>query len=55
MAILRESQRRFLVLVRSADADAFWTRLLVAGEPLGAAFVGLDALTLLSAATSSSG
>jgi glycine cleavage system aminomethyltransferase T len=49
IAILRESQRRFLVLVRASGADALWTRLLTAGEPLGAAFVGLDALTLLHA------
>jgi glycine cleavage system aminomethyltransferase T len=55
VAILRESQRRFLVLVRRASADALWTRLLVAGEPLGAAFVGLDALTLLSASSASNG
>jgi glycine cleavage system aminomethyltransferase T len=55
LAILRESQRRFLVLVRRASADALWTRLLVAGEPLGAAFVGLDALTLLSASSVSNG
>jgi glycine cleavage system aminomethyltransferase T len=55
VAILRESQRRFLVLVRSASADALWTRLLAAGEPLGAAFVGLDALTLLSASSVSNG
>jgi glycine cleavage system aminomethyltransferase T len=55
VAILRESQRRFLVLVRRASADALWTRLLVAGEPLGAAFVGLDALTLLSASSVSNG
>jgi glycine cleavage system aminomethyltransferase T len=51
VAILRESQRRFLAIVRAADADAFWTRLLTAGEPLGAAFVGLDALTLLGASS----
>lgn len=55
IAILRESQRRFLVLVRTAGVDALWARLLAAGEPLGAAFVGLDALTLLSASTASSG
>jgi glycine cleavage system aminomethyltransferase T len=55
IAILRESQRRFLVLVRASGADALWTRLLSAGEPLGAAFVGLDALTLLSASSASSG
>lgn len=55
VAILRESQRRFLVLVRSDSADALWTRLLVAGEPLGAAFVGLDALTLLGASSDSNG
>jgi hypothetical protein len=55
LAILRESQRRFLVLVRRAGADALWTRLLAAGEPLSAAFVGLDALTLLSASSDSNG
>jgi len=47
VAILRESQRRVLILVRTAAADAAWHRLLAAGEPLGAAFVGCDALTLL--------
>ncbi|MEA2157044.1 MAG: Aminomethyltransferase folate-binding domain [Solirubrobacteraceae bacterium] len=51
VAILRESQRRVLVLVRTASAEAFWARLLEAGEPLGAAFVGCDALTLLGAAS----
>ena len=55
VTILRESQRRFLVLVRVTGADALWTRLLAAGEPLGAAFVGLDALTLLSASSASYG
>jgi len=55
VAILRESQRRFLLLVRAAGADALWTRLLAAGEPLGAAFVGLDALTLLGASSASNG
>lgn len=55
VAILRESQRRFLVLVRRDSAEALWTRLLVAGEPLGAAFVGLDALTLLGASSASNG
>jgi glycine cleavage system aminomethyltransferase T len=55
IAILRESQRRFLVLVRASGADALWTRLLAAGEPLGAAFVGLDALMLLSASSASNG
>jgi len=50
VAILRESQRRILVLVRAAAVDALWSRLLAAGEPLGAAFVGCDALTLLGAA-----
>ncbi|MGH2942599.1 MAG: hypothetical protein ACRDLN_07500, partial [Solirubrobacteraceae bacterium] len=54
LAILRESQRRFLVLVRVAMADALWSRLLAAGEPLGASFVGCNALTLLSAASVSS-
>lgn len=51
LAILRESQRRLLVLAKAASIDALWTRLLAAGEPLGAAFVGCDALTLLGAAT----
>jgi glycine cleavage system aminomethyltransferase T len=55
VAILRESQRRFVLLVRAGAADALWTRLLAAGEPLGAAFVGLDALTLLGASSASSG
>lgn len=55
LAILRESQRRFLVLVRATAADALWTRLLVAGEPLGAAFVGYDALTLLGVSSASGG
>jgi glycine cleavage system aminomethyltransferase T len=50
VAILRESQRRMLVLVRADGVDAVWSRLLAAGEPLGAAFVGCDALTLLGAA-----
>jgi len=52
IAILRESQRRVLLLVRAASSDAVWARLLAAGEPLGAAFVGFDALTLLGAAPS---
>jgi glycine cleavage system aminomethyltransferase T len=55
VGILRESQRRFLVLVQAPAADALWTRLLTAGKPLGAAFVGLDALTLLSASSGSNG
>lgn len=52
VAILRESQRRYLVLLRADAADASWVRLLTAGEPLGAAFVGFDALTLLNASSS---
>jgi glycine cleavage system aminomethyltransferase T len=55
VAILRESQRRYLVLVRAQDADAVWAHLLSAGEPLGAAFVGYDALTLLNAASNPGG
>ncbi len=47
VAILRERRRRYLALVRADAADAFWARLLTAGEPLGVAFVGFDALTLL--------
>lgn len=51
LAILRESQRRVLIVVRAPAIDAVWGRLLSAGEPLGAAFVGCDALTLLGAAS----
>ena len=51
VAIVRESQRRVLVLVRAPDVDAVWARFLHAGEPLGAAFVGCDALALLGAAS----
>jgi glycine cleavage system aminomethyltransferase T len=35
----------------AAAVDAVWARLLEAGEPLGAAFVGCDALSLLGAAS----
>jgi glycine cleavage system aminomethyltransferase T len=52
VAILRESQRRYLAILRADTADGFWLRLLSAGEPLGAAFVGYDALTLLNASAS---
>jgi glycine cleavage system aminomethyltransferase T len=55
VAIVRESRRHFLALVRADAADAFWARLLSAGEPLGAAFVGHDALTLLNASSSAAG
>ena len=48
VAILRESQRRYLALLRADAADDVWARLLTAGEPLGAALVGYDALTLLN-------
>jgi glycine cleavage system aminomethyltransferase T len=51
VAILRESQRRVLIVVRAPDVEAVWGRLLEAGEPLGAAFVGCDALSLLGAAS----
>ncbi len=51
VAILRESQRGYLALISADAADAFWGRLLIAGEPLGAAFVGYDALTLLNASS----
>ena len=51
IAILRESQRRILVLVQCRRRSTpLWARLLAAGEPLGAAFVGCDALALLGAA-----
>jgi glycine cleavage system aminomethyltransferase T len=53
VAILRESQRRYLVLLRADAADDVWLRLLSAGEPLGAAFVGYDALQLLNVSASS--
>jgi glycine cleavage system aminomethyltransferase T len=49
LAVVRESQRRVLVIVKASGVDAMWTRLLTAGEPLGAAFVGADALALLGA------
>jgi glycine cleavage system aminomethyltransferase T len=55
IAILRQSQRRILVLARAPAIDGLWSRLLAAGEPLGAAFVGRDALTLLGAAPLASG
>lgn len=55
VAILRESQRRYLAFVQADAADAFWARLLSAGEPLGAAFVGQDALTLLQASSVAAG
>jgi glycine cleavage system aminomethyltransferase T len=55
VAILRESQRRYLALLRADGADDVWARLLSAGEPLGAAFVGYDALTLLNASSSRGG
>jgi glycine cleavage system aminomethyltransferase T len=51
VGIVRESQRRVLLLVRAAEIDAAWARLLHVGEPLGAAFVGCDALSLLGAAS----
>jgi glycine cleavage system aminomethyltransferase T len=54
VAILRESQRRLLLVVKAPAVDALWSRLLGAGEPLGAAFVGCEALALLGAATHSS-
>jgi glycine cleavage system aminomethyltransferase T len=50
IAVLRESQRRVLMFVKASATDGTWSRLLAAGEPLGAAFVGCDALTLLGAA-----
>ncbi|MDX6628383.1 MAG: Aminomethyltransferase folate-binding domain [Gaiellales bacterium] len=49
VAILRESQRRYLAIVPADAAETFWARLLIAGAPLGAAFVGRDALALLDA------
>jgi len=55
VAILRESQRRYLALVRTDFANAFWARLLTAGKPLGAAFVGYDALMLLNASSHAAG
>lgn len=51
VAILRESQRRALILVRAPAIEKFWARLLEVGEPLGAAFVGWEALSLLGAAS----
>jgi hypothetical protein len=54
LAILRESQRRLLLVAKADAVDALWSRLLAAGEPLGAAFVGCEALALLGAAHDSS-
>jgi glycine cleavage system aminomethyltransferase T len=51
IAILRETQRRVLILVRAPAIETFWHRLLDVGGPLGATFVGWDALTLLGAAS----
>jgi len=53
LAILREGQRRVLILVRRPAVDALWHRLLAAGEPLEAAFVGCDALALLDISSTS--
>jgi glycine cleavage system aminomethyltransferase T len=55
VAIMRESQRRYLALIRRDCGDAFWARLVEAGEPLGAAFVGCDALALLNASGDAAG
>lgn len=49
LAIVRESQRRVLIVVKASGVDAMWSRVLAAGEPLGAAFVGAEALSLLGA------
>ena len=40
---------------RRAPPTPLWARLLTAGEPLGAAFVGHDALTLLDASSVAAG
>jgi hypothetical protein len=42
-----------LILVRRPAVDALWHRLLTAGEPLEAAFVGCDALALLDVSSAS--
>ncbi len=55
VAILRESQRRYLALISRDRGDAFWARLVEAGKPLGAAFVGCDALTLLNVSADAAG
>ena len=55
VAILRESQRRYLALISRDRGDAFWARLVEAGKPLGGAFVGCDALTLLNASADAAG
>lgn len=55
VAILRESQRRYVALISRDRGDAFWARLVEAGKPLGAAFVGCDALTLLNASADAAG
>jgi glycine cleavage system aminomethyltransferase T len=51
VAIVRETQRRVLILVRAPAIEAAWARLLGVGDPLGATFVGCDALALLGAAS----
>jgi len=51
VAILRESQRRMLIVVKTDGANGLWERLVSAGETLGASFVGCDALGLLGAAS----
>ncbi len=55
VAILRESQRQYLAVLRAEAANAFGARLLSAGKPLGAAFVGYDALMLLDASSRAAG
>jgi len=55
VAILRESQRRYLALICRDRGDEFWARLVEAGKPLGAAFVGCDALKLLNASADAAG
>jgi glycine cleavage system aminomethyltransferase T len=55
VAILRESQRRYLALIGRDRGEAFWARLVEAGKPLGAAFVGCDALALLNASADALG
>lgn len=47
--VLHEREDRFLVLFGAAQGEYVWTAVADAGEPLGAAFVGSDAIEALDA------
>jgi glycine cleavage system aminomethyltransferase T len=48
VTVVRQGSACVELLVSSANAPALWNRLLDAGEPLGLACVGLDALEHLA-------